>query len=368
MRKVASALALSLIFFVSAIPAASVPPAGRIDDANSNYVPQQSTLSSTTGMTLYLPIVLHNYATPMWRSLGLHELAVKAVAFQKTDSDDLYVGTSENGIYKSSDGGKTWFAMNNGLRVGSSVYLIATDQNHAQTLYTAIPNYPRLYFTDNGGQSWLPRDQVPLVPSALAIYPSDSKHLLLGVGASDIWGGGGNLYRSDDGGIHWTQVFTQQVLASSIIILPHDPLTAYAAGTGLYRSSDGGNTWEHLTEGLPDSYIWDFVLHPNNPMMMYLTTKDGVFKTLNGGNAWSKLSDNLPVNNAWKLVADDNVLFAASPCLGVYTSLDGSYWHAINDGLGDLCVYDVALDKSAHRIYAGTSSGVWVLDLKRGVQ
>jgi photosystem II stability/assembly factor-like uncharacterized protein len=155
------------------------------------------------------------------------------LTIQSGNPSILFAGTAKDGIFKSSDGGKTWSAMNNGLRTGSAVYLIALDQNHAQSLYTAIPNYPRLYFTDNGGQSWSPRDQVPLVPSALAVHPSNSKRLLLGVGASDIWGGGGQLYRSDDAGISWTQVLTQQVVARSIVTLPQNPSKVYAAGTGL---------------------------------------------------------------------------------------------------------------------------------------
>jgi hypothetical protein len=101
---------------------------------------------------------------------------------------------------------------------------------------------------------------------------------------------------------------------------------------------------------------------------MFVATGVGLFKTSDGGDTWLGLYDNLPANNYWKLLVTDNALFAASPCLGVYTSSNGFYWRAINDGLGDLCVYDFALNESAHRLYVGTLSGVWVLDLNRSAQ
>ena len=172
----------------------------------------------------------------------------------------------------------------------------------------------------------------------------------------------GGIFRSRDGGHHWTPIFDEQDAASigAIAIAPSASNVIWVGtgeafirsnvsiGDGIYRSGDGGNTWEH--KGLPASgRIGRIVVHPTDPDIAYAAAlghlygpqeERGIFRTIDGGDSWERVLFVDENTGGVDIVMDPNnprVLFAATwqmfiqpwgrwsggPGSGIYMSLDG---------------------------------------------
>ncbi len=121
----------------------------------------------------------------------------------------------------------------------------------------------------------------------------------------------GGVFRSDDGGIHWTPVFDEQPVLSvgAIAVSAADPNVVWVGtgeahirsnvslGNGVYRSTDRGDRWTHT--GLePSGRISRIVTHPNDPDTAWVAAlghlygpqqERGVFRTRDGGESWERV-------------------------------------------------------------------------------
>lgn len=213
--------------------------------------------------------------------------SIGAIAVAASDPHVIYVGTGEadmrsdiaegGGVFKSTDGGKTWSHM--GLEDTRQIAAILVDPRDANVAYVAAlghaygPNTERGVFkTVDGGRTWskaLYRDADTGAVS-LAFEPGDPDVLYAALWQTrrPPWsvyppsnGPGSGLYKSTDGGAHWTQVagqgFPAEVGRIGIALSPAAPKRVYAivAAThgGLYRSDDGGAHWRHTSA---DPRIW----------------------------------------------------------------------------------------------------------------
>jgi photosystem II stability/assembly factor-like uncharacterized protein len=152
------------------------------------------------------------------------------------------------GIFKSTDGGKTWKQLSNGL-------------------------------------------PAEIVQAQLAIAPSDPKKLFASVAIPKAV----KLYRSDDGGEKWTLATEDSRPAGRIgggdlpVVQfdPKDPKVVYSASVVCWKSTDGGKTWEGW-RGAPggDDYqnVW---INPNDSKIVLLGSDQGAIITVNGGETWS---------------------------------------------------------------------------------
>jgi photosystem II stability/assembly factor-like uncharacterized protein len=233
--------------------------------------------------------------------------SIGALAIAGSDANVIYVGSGEadmrsdisqgNGVYKSTDAGKTWnFA---GLRDSQQIGKILVHPRDPNLVYVAAlghpygPNAERGVFRSrDGGKSWqkilgknddtgaislaFQPDNVAVLYAALwqtrrppwNIYPPSS-------------GPGSGLYKSTDGGDHWVQLaghgFPGAVGRIGVAISAAAPQRVYAlvdgdAG-GLYRSDDAGATW---TRKSADARIWqrgwyfgEIAADPKNPDRVY---------------------------------------------------------------------------------------------------
>ena len=206
----------------------------------------------------------------------------------------------------------------------------------------------------------------------------------------------GGVFRSTDGGHHWTPIFDEQDVASigAIAIAPSDDNVIWVGtgeafirsnisiGDGIYRSTDGGNTWEH--KGLQASgRIARVVVNPTDPDIVYAAAlghlygpqeERGVFRTTDGGDTWEPVLFVDENTGAVDVVMDPNnprVLFAATwqmfirtwgrwsggPGSGIYLSRDaGDTWERLEGrGLprGTMGKIGIAMTPSdSDRIYA----------------
>ena len=205
--------------------------------------------------------------------------SIGAVALAPSDPNTIYVGSGEglqrpdlsvgDGVYKSSDGGKTW--RNLGLRDGQQIPAILVDPRDPNRVFVAVlghpygPNAERGVFrSTNGGQSWqkvLYKDE-HTGAIELAFDPRNPRtvYAVLWQARQGPWENGAfsgpnsALFRSTDGGDTWNQLtgglpgFAQGSGRIGIGIAPSDPTRMYALvdarqGGGLFRSEDAGSTW-----------------------------------------------------------------------------------------------------------------------------
>jgi len=222
--------------------------------------------------------------------------SIGSLAVSQSDPSVVWAGTGEtflrsnisigNGIYKSTDSGKTW--KNMGLDKTGRIGRIAIHPKNPDIVYAAAmghcygPQPDRGVFrTTNGGQSW---EKVLFVDentgcSDIALDPNNPDVLFAGMWQVLI-----RTWNKESGG----------------------------PGSGLYMSRDGGSTWKHLTgNGLPDTLLGKIgvAIAPNNPERIYalIETGDGVpwdGKETTVGVLWR--SDNGGEN--WKMVNPDRQL------------------------------------------------------------
>ena len=251
--------------------------------------------------------------------------SIGAIAVAPSDPNIVYVGSGEglqrpdlstgDGIYKSTDAGKTWVHL--GLGEGQQIPQIAVDPRDPGRLFVAVlghpygPNEERgIYRSTDGGRTFqkvLYKDE-NTGGSDVAIDPanSDTVYAALwearqGPWENSSWGGNnGGIFKSTDGGATWrqlTQGFAGAVTQASLAIAPSDPKRIYASiasggGTGIYRSDDAGESWSRTTtDSRPAARIGGGDLpvpavDPKNPDIVY-SASVVTWKSTDGGKTWT---------------------------------------------------------------------------------
>lgn len=260
-----------------------------------------------------------------WEHLGLTDgQQIPALAVDPHDSNRLfaavlghpYGANKERGIYRSTDGGRTWKNVlfkdeNTG---GSEVVL---DPTHPNVVYAALwesrlgpwedgnqynGTHGGLFKSTDGGDTWHPLTKgLPenLVQIQVAIAASDSSRIYATIATNQegkyATGVGLGVYRSDDAGENWYKATDDPRPAMKIgggdlpipVVDPKDPNVVYSASIVTCRSTDGGKTWVSL-RGAPggDDYqnLW---INPNNPKIILLVSDQGALVSVNGGTSWS---------------------------------------------------------------------------------
>jgi photosystem II stability/assembly factor-like uncharacterized protein len=334
---------------------------------------------------------------PGWTTHGPDGGLASLIEIDPASPKILYAGTGGAGVFRSTDGGRTWDRRSNGLPANTAIgtlelapsdprrlYVLGdtgsftsadagatwsrlpglgesprsflVDPSRALTLYASI--FSGLMKSTDGGRSWsaLPfRFQGPI-----AIAPSASNVLY-----GETYGA---LYRSADYGMSWTQVTNFSYSSIGLIeVDPRDPNTVYwAAGGDLYKSTQGGANPREIREREGLSDVRAFEIDPRAPATLYAGTEgDGVFRSPDGGATWSR-AGSLP---AHAVMIDIEVApSAGSPVYatvyerGVFKSENaGSRWAGANQGLVASQIRALAVDPSAPSIvYASTpTTGVW---------
>ena len=213
--------------------------------------------------------------------------SVGAIAVSMSDSNIIYVGMGEaclranishgDGVYKSTDGGKTW--NNVGLRDTSQIGKLRIDPRNPDIAYVAAVGHP--------------------------YGPNEER----------------GVFRTRDGGKTWQKVLyvNDKTGAVDIAMDPHDPRTLYATtwqvlrtpwditsigpGGGIYKTTDGGDTWTQLKTGLPkgDKGKIGITVSPVNPNRVWATVEaepdGGIYRSDDAGATWTLLNDSFDVRS-----------------------------------------------------------------------
>ena len=192
--------------------------------------------------------------------------------------DSIYAGTQERGIYESTDSGKTWEAINIGLR---NFDVLSFARTRAGDLYVS-GKYGGLYKSIDGGDSWRSLGLEGLLVENMVVGQLDDIYASIDDG----------LYRSAKMGNGWEQIATgpDDVITFDLVIHPSVPSTIYAAtwGDGVYKSDYGGD-WREINKGLIDRRVLSIEIAPSNHWVLYAQTYHGILHSSeDAGESWSR--------------------------------------------------------------------------------
>jgi len=293
----------------------------------------------------------------MWSTNGPYGVGVQALAVIAPRT--LYAGTVFGGVFKSTDGGSSWSAINTNLN-STNIFGVMVDPTAPETIYAGSV-LDGVFKSTSGGDSWYATASTP-IGYALAMDAADSTILYVGT----ING----VFKTVDGGDTWKASGLTDVNVAVLAADPSVPGTLYA-GTGLdgvFMSSDAGAMWQRT--GLsPGAFA--LAIDPTASNTIYAGTANGVLKSTDHGDHWvptglgaHAVVDALAIDSTRPATIYAGVMYSdGSGDGGVFSTTNGGdTWLPMNDGLTNRAVAALVVDPTdPQRLYAATGGGVFAI-------
>ncbi|HEY1216988.1 MAG TPA: hypothetical protein VGE93_25465, partial [Bryobacteraceae bacterium] len=337
-----------------------------------------------------------------WRLVGPFRAGrVVAVTGVAAEPNTFYFGGVNGGIWKTTDAGVVWEPIFDGQPVGS-IGAIAVAPSDPNTLYAGtgesdirsdLASGDGVYKSTDAGKTWKNvglRESRQI--SRVWIDPADANHVYVAA-LGDPYGPSAErgVYESTDGGATWTKVLDKgpDTGAADLALAPDQPNTLLAAmwnahrppwstyapiggpGSGLYMSKNGGRRWTHLTgHGLPEA-DWGRAAvaiapgtHGQRMYALIDAKEDGLYRSDDGGATWTCVnSDPRFTSRQWYFAnltvdpANPDVVYV--PNVALYRSKDGGKTFSILRGApGGDDYHQIWIDpKDSSRMVRGTDQG-----------
>ena len=268
-----------------------------------------------------------NYNGLEFRNIGpaLFSGRIADIDIHPNDDDIWYVAVGSGGVWKTTNDGVTWepiFDSQSSFSIGS----VTIDPNNPNTVWVGtgenvggrhVGYGDGIYKSTDAGKTWkkmgLKESQHI---SRIIVHPENSDVIWVAA-QGPLWSSGGQrgLYKSTDGGETWEKKLggNEWTGVTDIEIDPRNPDRMYAAtwqrqrivpiyvgggpGSGIHKSTDGGETWKEIKSGIPENVgKIGMDISPQQPDIVYAAIEldrrnGGVFKSEDRGESWKKMSD-----------------------------------------------------------------------------
>ncbi|MGE0771982.1 MAG: glycosyl hydrolase [Cyclobacteriaceae bacterium] len=248
------------------------------------------------------------------------------IAIHPEDDNVWYVAVGSGGVWKTTNAAVTWTPIFDDQPVYSTG-CVTIDPNNPHIVWVGTGENvggrhvgfgDGVYKSSDDGKSWTNMGlKLSEHISKIIVHP-DNSDIVWVAAQGPLWNKGGErgLYKTTDGGKTWKKTLgdDEWVGVTDLVIDPRDPSRLYAAtwqrhrtvaaymgggpGTALYRSQDGGETWEKLTKGIPKSNLGKIglAISPQNPDILYAAIetdrKSGaLYRSTDRGSSWEKMSN-----------------------------------------------------------------------------
>jgi photosystem II stability/assembly factor-like uncharacterized protein len=345
-----------------------------------------------------------------WSNVGLRQSrAIARIVVHPTDpatawvaaTGDLWGPGGERGLFKTSDGGKTWKAVLTaaapyGDRVGCGD--VALDPSSADTLYAALYARRRtpwsftagpdatdgkdlggIFKSSDGGATWKKLEKGLPGRSGrigIAVYAKDPRIVEAVVqsdeggtsGIDELRSRKGGVFRSEDGGETWTRtspLSPRPFYFSQIRVDPSDDKRIYVLGFALHVSEDGGRSFVEDRFKNVHADLHALAVDPRSPKRLILGTDGGAYQSFYGGKAWEQLA-RFAAGEYYRINADmstpyricgglqDNTNWLGPSRTRSKEGIRNADWINIGGGDGFYCVFDA---ESPEILYAESQQG-----------
>jgi photosystem II stability/assembly factor-like uncharacterized protein len=276
-----------------------------------------------------------------WTNMGLHESErIVKILIDSSNTDIVYAAvpgklwsdSDERGLYKTTDGGKTWTKILKGPNLSTGCSMISMDKKNPKVLFAGMWDFRRkgwtfrsggdsagafsgsgLFKTTDGGATWSDLNEtsakgLPVKPwgrVAVTVAPSNSNVVYAFIEAEPPKNG---LYRSDDGGQTWRALDRSQYMVwrpfyfANLIVDPKDENKIFKPDGPLIMSADGGKSFSFVSGGAHGDFhdVW---IDPDNTDHVITGDDGGIWYSYDGANRWWK-GDNLPVSQFYHVSVD----------------------------------------------------------------
>ena len=360
---------------------------------------------------------------PTWQAMGPTPMVmldwamgkvagrVSAMEYDPTNQDIMYLATASGGVWKTLDGGESWFSIFDEYGT-QTIGALHVEADNPQNVWVGTGEHGNscvgyfglgLFKSTDGGATFSPRNgsgantlEASHITSVL-VHPVDGSILVGG----ESWCPDGNwtnsgLFRSTDDGNSWTKIISGPI--NDIIIDPTDADILYTSvganfstininpnDFGVYKSTDGGVTWNRLDNGIPTGATarrTRLALAQSSPNVIYALMNQGsvvLYRSDDGGASWNTQNTNACEGQcSYNLCLDvdptdpDSVLVgtirpALSTNAGVTLNILTNSWSSGQQVHQDTHV--VKFDKGTttrgadgNRFWVGSDGGIWRTD------
>jgi len=303
-----------------------------------------------------------------WRCIGPHRggRTVGAVGVPQ-QPNVFYIGVNNGGVWKTTDYGRTWVPIFDDQPTGSIGDIVVSPSNPNVIYVGSGEGIQRpdlsvgdgIYKSTDAGKTWthLGLNDAQQI-GGLAIDPTNQNRVFVAA-LGHPYGPNAErgVYRTVDGGKSWEKVLykDENTGAAQVTIDPNNPNVVYAAlwagrqgpwengawngpESGLFKSTDGGTTWKKLTDGLPTTQQGlgriGFAIAPTNSNRMYATVESprlgGIYRSDNAGESWRLLTND---NRYYGRASDFAELKVDPTNADVVYSANVVTWKSVDGGL-----------------------------------
>jgi photosystem II stability/assembly factor-like uncharacterized protein len=228
-----------------------------------------------------------------WKPLGPDGGDARTLAVDPSHSEFVYLGTTDGHIFGSRDGGRRWELLGlAGPSPNAMVTAIVLDPRNSELLYASTWTREQrgegggIYRSSDGGKTWRDAGLAGHAVRALVAAPSDPDTLV--AGALD------GVFRSHDGGMNWEMITPANDPElrnfDSLAIDPRDPEIIYAGTFHLpWKTIDGGRDWLAIHDGMvDDSDVLSLTVNASIPEQIFASTCSGIYRSDDSGAHWMR--------------------------------------------------------------------------------